>query len=62
MKKFIYLSIAIASLTLVSFRELNSNEVKTKKTLKVENKKLVKYLKFDHNDKSLGDITTPPLD
>ncbi|SFH91512.1 hypothetical protein [Halpernia frigidisoli] len=64
MKKFIYLSIAVASLTLVSFREEQGNSLKAAKN-KLEKKQISKdsnYVKFDHTDNSLGDAITPPRD
>lgn len=65
MKKLIYLSIGIASLTLVSFREQNDDTANNRKAVMSENGgniNVVKYVKFDHTDNSLGDPARPPKD
>ncbi|SFH91531.1 hypothetical protein SAMN05443292_0764 [Halpernia frigidisoli] len=64
MKKFIYLSIGIASLSLVSFREQEGNSLKPVTISPQENKTstITNYVKFDHTDNSLGNPTTPPRD
>ena len=65
MRKFIYLSIGIASLSLVSFRQQDEKSLEKKINLKSEATKKVKvtaYVKFNHKDNSLGDPAKPPKD
>ncbi|MGS0746931.1 hypothetical protein [Halpernia sp. GG3] len=63
MRKIIYLSIGVASLTLVSFRQQDEKSSEKKINLKSEATQKVKftdYVKFDHKDNSLVDPAKPP--
>jgi hypothetical protein len=61
MKKFIYLSIVLATLSFTSFRTQDNNQSKEVKTNKKEIKS-TNYVKFNSAVSEIGDPARPPQD